>query len=166
MNFICIPFFLLVHILFYSNPHCLGHSVLVRSPPTIHTIINLFWFFSALTVQPPLTLITSKTALPIENNVKPMHFSKDWWEVWIVGRYCTKSKCPQDWEVTWPYFTWQTEAVLIKKWVNFCLLPQDGSRSWRLKMLECALWTGKNFALRCYYGSLLDFLLNFLLSHH
>ena len=41
------------------------HSLLlVRFPPTIHTIIKLFWFFSALTVQPPLTLITSKTALP------------------------------------------------------------------------------------------------------
>ena len=50
----------------------------------------------------PLTSRASKTAL--QNILKvasnQCSFSKDWWEVWIVGRDRTKTKCPKEWGVS------------------------------------------------------------------
>ena len=51
--------------------------------------------------QPPLISETSKTALPNISKIvsKNCKFSEDWWEIWIVGRDWTKTKCPQQWVV-------------------------------------------------------------------
>ena len=65
-----------------------------------------FDFFSAsksrtMTMRPPLTSMASKAALPnILKIVSNQCISyNDSWEVWIVGRDRTKTKCPQLWGV-------------------------------------------------------------------
>ena len=54
----------------------------------------------SLTMRPPLT---SKTALPniLKTASNQWVSSKDWWKVWIFDRDRTKTRCPQQWVVTW-----------------------------------------------------------------
>ena len=50
----------------------------------------------------PLTSMASKTALPYISKIASNQCicSKDWLELWIVGRDCKKNKRPQQWGVT------------------------------------------------------------------
>ena len=56
---------------------------------------------SKFNIDHPLTSMVSKTALPNISKIasKKCIFSKDWWEVWIVGGDRTKTKWPQQWGV-------------------------------------------------------------------
>ena len=61
---------------------------------------------SKFNIDRPLTSMASETALPyiLEIASNQCIYSKDWWEVWIVGRDRTKTKSPQQWGV-WDYWT-------------------------------------------------------------
>ena len=49
----------------------------------------------------PLTSMASEMALPYISKIASNQCicSKDWWEVWIVGRYCTETKFSNQWGV-------------------------------------------------------------------
>ena len=56
-----------------------------------------FFIASKFNIDCPLTSMASKTALPYISKIASNQCicSKDWWEVWIVGRDRTKTKCPK-----------------------------------------------------------------------
>ena len=90
------------------------------------TFLLIFSFSEphSLNLRPPLSSVTSKTALPniLKIASKNCKFSKDWWEIWIIGRDCTKTKC-EGWKSISIYI-W-VKLVIVYLILNFHLIPME-----------------------------------------
>ena len=103
----------LVDFIWFLRNYCWFWHISSRKMATRHTtnvgcwiFLHLFWFVSAsksrsLTMRPSLISMASKTVCAniLKIALNQCKFSKDSWEVWIVGRGSTKTKCPQQWGV-------------------------------------------------------------------